>query len=129
MRGINQRLAELTATGQGLGIEVARVDVQSSLPGPAVNAFNAVFTASQLADKAVADARTEAEKADQSANEQADRTLQVAHAQACERLAKASADTAAVLSWPRRNSRALTRKCCCVFIANGWRRFSRRPAR
>jgi regulator of protease activity HflC (stomatin/prohibitin superfamily) len=98
VQGINQRLAQLTATGQGLGIEVTRVDVQSSLPGPAVNAFNAVLTASQQADKAVANARTEAEKLTQTANQQADRTLQVAHAQASERLAKASADTATVLS-------------------------------
>ncbi len=29
VRGINQRLAELTATGQGLGIEVARVTFTS----------------------------------------------------------------------------------------------------
>jgi regulator of protease activity HflC (stomatin/prohibitin superfamily) len=83
---------------QGIGIEVARVDVQSSLPDPAVSAFNAVLTASQQADKAVANARTDAEKLTQTANEQADRTLQVAHAQAGERLAKASADTATVSS-------------------------------
>ncbi|WP_460119550.1 protease modulator HflK [Pseudomonas sp. S2_C03] len=97
VKGINQRLLELAATGQGLGIEISRVDVQSSLPDPAVNAFNAVLTASQQADKAVANARTEAEKLNQTANEQADRTLQVAHAQASERRAKASADTAMVL--------------------------------
>lgn len=98
VQGINQRLAELSTTGQGLGIEVVRVDVQSSLPAPAVSAFNAVLTASQQADKTVANARTEAEKLTQAANEQADRALQVAHAQASERLAKASADTATVLS-------------------------------
>ncbi|VEF13763.1 HflK protein [Pseudomonas fluorescens] len=98
VQSINRRLAELKASGQSIGIEVARVDVQSSLPGPAVNAFNAVLTASQQADKAVANARTEAEKLTQSANEQADRALQVAHAQAGERLAKASADTATVSS-------------------------------
>lgn len=98
VQGINKRLAELKASGQGIGIEVARVDVQSSLPDPAVSAFNAVLTASQQADKAVANARTDAEKLTQSANEQADRTLQVAHAQAGERLAKASADTATVSS-------------------------------
>jgi regulator of protease activity HflC (stomatin/prohibitin superfamily) len=91
-------LAELTKTGQGLGIEVARVDVQSSLPGPAVNAFNAVLTASQQADKAVANARTDAEKLTQTATQLADRTLQVAHARASERQAKASADTATVQS-------------------------------
>ncbi|WP_434675604.1 protease modulator HflK [Pseudomonas sp. D3-10] len=96
VQGINRRLADLAATGQGLGIEVVRVDVQSSLPGPAVEAFNAVLTASQQADKAVASARTEAEKQTQSARQEADRALQVAHAQAGERLAKASSDTASV---------------------------------
>ncbi|MCE4054744.1 protease modulator HflK [Pseudomonas sp. Au-Pse12] len=98
LQSINQRLAELTASGQGLGVEVTRVDVQSSLPGPAVSAFNAVLTASQQADKAVANARTDAEKLTQSANQQADRSLQVAHAQASERLALAQAQTATVLS-------------------------------
>jgi len=96
VQGINRRLADLAATGQGLGIEVVRVDVQSSLPGPAVGAFNAVLTASQQADKAVANARTEAEKQSQSARQDADHALQVADAQAGERLAKASTDTAAV---------------------------------
>lgn len=96
VQGINRRLADLTATGQSLGIEVVRVDVQSSLPGPAVSAFNAVLTASQQADKAVANARTEAEKQTQAAREEADRAVQVAHAQASERLAKASTDTASV---------------------------------
>jgi len=96
VQGINQRLKELTATGAGLGVEVARVDVQSSLPTAAVNAFNAVLTASQQADQAVANARTDAEKLNQTANQQADRTVQVAHAQASERLAKAQTDTATV---------------------------------
>jgi regulator of protease activity HflC (stomatin/prohibitin superfamily) len=72
--------------------------VQSSLPGPAVNAFNAVLTASQQADKAVANARTEAEKLTQAATQQADRLVQVAHAQASERLANAQAQTATVTS-------------------------------
>jgi len=98
VRGINQRLADLAATGVGIGIEVARVDVQSSLPASAVSAFNAVLTASQQADQAVANARTEAEKLTQTATQQSDRTLQVAHAQASERLAKAQTNTAAVTS-------------------------------
>ncbi|RMQ48048.1 hypothetical protein ALQ04_02730 [Pseudomonas cichorii] len=98
VRGINQRLAELEATGVGIGLEVARVDVQSSLPKPAVNAFNAVLTASQQADQAVANAHNDAEKLTQAANQQADRTLQVAHAQASERLARARTDTATVAS-------------------------------
>ncbi|WP_285422854.1 SPFH domain-containing protein [Pseudomonas sp. efr-133-TYG-103a] len=96
VHGINARLSDLTQTGAGLGVEIVRVDVQSSLPAAAVNAFNAVLTASQQADQAVANARTDAEKLNQTANQQADRTLQVAHAQASERLAKAQTDTATV---------------------------------
>ena len=96
VQGVNKRLDELAETGAGLGVEVVRVDVQSSLPAAAVNAFNAVLTASQQADQAVANARTDAEKQRQTANQQADRTLQVAHAQASERLAKAQTDTATV---------------------------------
>jgi regulator of protease activity HflC (stomatin/prohibitin superfamily) len=96
VQGINKRLDDLAKTGVGLGVEVVRVDVQSSLPAAAVNAFNAVLTASQQADQAVANARTDAEKVSQTANQQSDRTLQVAHAQASERLAKAQTDTAAV---------------------------------
>ncbi|KTC38099.1 hypothetical protein AO265_12245 [Pseudomonas sp. ABAC61] len=98
LQSINRRLSDLAASGQGIGVQITRVDVQSSLPEPAVSAFNAVLTASQQADKEVANARTEAEKLTQNANQQADRTLQVAHAQASERLALARAQTATVQS-------------------------------
>ena len=98
VQGINQQLAALSATGQGLGLEVVRVDVQSSLPGPAVNAFNAVLTASQQAEKAVANAHNDAAKLTQAATQQADRTVEQAQAQASERLAKAQADTSAIAS-------------------------------
>ncbi|MGU0937827.1 SPFH domain-containing protein [Pseudomonas aeruginosa] len=80
VQGINHSLAALAAAGSGLGIQVVRVDVQSSLPRNAVSAFNAVLTASQLAEQNVAKARTEAEKLTQAATEGADRTLQVARA-------------------------------------------------
>lgn len=98
VQGINQQLAALSATGQGLGLEVVRVDVQSSLPGPAVNAFNAVLTASQQAEKAVANAHNDAAKLTQAATQQADRTVEQAQAQASERLAKAQADTSTIAS-------------------------------
>lgn len=98
VQNINQRLVDLKATGLGLGIEVVRVDVQSSLPTTAVGAFNAVLTASQEAEQAVANARNDAAKVTQTATQDADRALQVAHAQASERLAKAQADTATVQS-------------------------------
>lgn len=98
VQGINQQLASLSATGQGIGLQVVRVDVQSSLPGPAVNAFNAVLTASQHAEQAVAAARNEAAKVTQSATHQADRSVEQAQAQASERLAKAQADTSTIIN-------------------------------
>ena len=98
VQGINQQLASLSATGQGIGVQVVRVDVQSSLPGPAVNAFNAVLTASQHAEQAVAAARNEAAKVTQSATQQADRSVEQAQAQASERLAKAQADTSTIIN-------------------------------
>ena len=98
VQGINQQLAALSATGQGLGLQVVRVDVQSSLPGPEVNAFNAVLTASQHAEQAVATARNEGAKVTQSATQQADRTVEQALAQASERLAKAQADTSTIIN-------------------------------
>ena len=98
VQGINQQLASLSATGGGIGLQVVRVDVQSSLPGPAVNAFNAVLTASQHAEQAVAAARNEAAKVTQSATQQADRSVEQAQAQASERLAKAQADTSTIIN-------------------------------
>ncbi|WP_281688603.1 SPFH domain-containing protein [Pseudomonas citronellolis] len=97
-QGINQSLAALAAAGSGLGIEIERVDVQSSLPREAVSAFNAVLTASQLAEQNVASAQNDAARQTQAATQAADRTLQVARAQAGERLAKAHADTATITS-------------------------------
>jgi regulator of protease activity HflC (stomatin/prohibitin superfamily) len=106
VQGINQQLADLAKAGLGLGITVDRVDVQSSLPTPAVAAFNAVLTASQQADQAVANARTDAAKTTQAATQQADHSLQVAHAQASERLAKAQAQTATIESLAQANPAA-----------------------
>ena len=97
LQDVNRRLAALQVAGLGLGIQAARVDVQSSLPRDTLNAFNAVLTASQQAEQNIADARTEAERTLQRATQAADRTLQIAQATASERLAKAQTDTASVL--------------------------------
>lgn len=97
VHSVNQALAALQAEGLGIGIEVVRADVQSSLPATTVNAFNAVLTASQQAEKGIADARTGAAWEMQTATQNSDRLLQVAQAQASERLAKAQADTASML--------------------------------
>ncbi|MFW3894782.1 protease modulator HflK [Pseudomonas bharatica] len=95
--GINRSLAALKAAGTDLGIEVVRVDVQSALPQPAVNAFNSVLTASQLAEQEVAGARTDAARRLQEATQNADRTVQVAEAEARERLSRAQAATATIV--------------------------------
>ncbi|MCW2454331.1 protease modulator HflK [Rahnella aceris] len=96
-QGINQQLAALRAAGSNSGIEVRRVDVQSSLPPSAVEAFNAVLTASQQADQNIASASNEAASAHQEAVQAADRTLQVSHAKASEQIAQASTETATVV--------------------------------
>lgn len=93
---INARLAALKQAGAGLGIEVTRVDLQSALPPATVGAFNAVLTASQQAERNIAEARSDAAWTVQQASQAADRQLQVAAATAAERLARAQSDTAAV---------------------------------
>ena len=96
-QGINASLARLRSAGASLGVEVARVDIQSSLPWSAVSAFNAVLTASQQAEQAVAKARNDAARQLQQATQAADRTVQVAQAEASERLARAQAETATIV--------------------------------
>lgn len=93
---INFALGDLQRQGLGLGIEAIRVDVQSSLPRDTLNAFNAVLTASQLAEQGLADARSDAARVLQQATQAADRSLQVAGANASERTSKAQADTATI---------------------------------
>lgn len=97
-QGINTSLRSLQTGGAGLGIEVVRVDVQSSLPSVAVSSFNAVLTARQLAEQAVASARNDAALKMQQATQNADRMIQVAQAEASERLARARSETASISS-------------------------------
>lgn len=97
LREVNARLVALAQARTGLGVELTRIDVQSKVPSVTVSAFNSVLTATQMAEKNLAEARNDAAWIVQNATQAADRTLQVAQAQASERLAKAQADTAAVL--------------------------------
>jgi regulator of protease activity HflC (stomatin/prohibitin superfamily) len=97
MRDVNARLVALEQSHAGLGIELTRVDVQSKVPQPTVGAFNSVLTSSQMADRNLAEARNDAAWTVQSATQASDRMLQVAQAQASERVAKAQADTAALM--------------------------------
>ncbi|MBJ7553541.1 protease modulator HflK [Marinomonas spartinae] len=97
VKQINLRLAQLTQEHASLGIKVARVDIQPSLPVDTVDAFNAVLTASQLAKQAIAEANNKAASIIQAANQEADRILQEANANASERVANAQANTASIV--------------------------------
>lgn len=90
---INRSLQALAAPDTDPGITIERVDIKSTLPDRAVSAFNAVLTASQNADKSVADAHNAAELRLQSAQQDADRTMQQARAASQEIIARAKIDT------------------------------------
>jgi membrane protease subunit HflK len=93
---INDRLRELRHSGMDLGIEVGRVDVVALLPPVAKAAFDAVLTASQIADQGAAAARTDAAHMTQEADREHDRLLAEATAAGEERLRTASTDTARI---------------------------------
>jgi regulator of protease activity HflC (stomatin/prohibitin superfamily) len=93
---MQERLNGLREAGTPLGIQVARVDIQASFPDAAVDAFNAVLSSLQTADRTIADARTAAENVRQGAQQQAGQIVRDAQARASERIATASAETAEV---------------------------------
>lgn len=90
---IERHLRQLEAQHAGLGVEVARVDVEVAFPAAAVGAFNSVLTSLQVAERSMAEARTSAEKTRQDAQQDADRIVQNAEASAVERVATAQAKT------------------------------------
>ncbi len=93
---INRRLAALRASGEDLGISVGRADMVALLPPIAKAAFDAVLTASQIADQSAAAARTDAERITQEADRERDRLVTEASAAAEERIRTATADVAHV---------------------------------
>ncbi|AWF68202.1 SPFH domain / Band 7 family protein [Pseudomonas aeruginosa] len=128
VQGINHSLAALAAAGSGLGIQVVRVDVQSSLPRNAVSAFNAVLTASQLAEQNVAKARTEAEKLTQAATEGPTAPCRSPAPRPANGWPRRAATPPASLAWPRRWARPIP-ACSGACTASGCRRSSARPVR
>lgn len=90
---IERHLRQLDALHTGLGVEVARVDVEAAFPAPAVNAFNSVLTSLQVAERSIAEARTAAERTRQDAQQDADRIVQNAQAGAVERVSSAQSKT------------------------------------
>ncbi|WP_048862440.1 SPFH domain-containing protein, partial [Acidisphaera rubrifaciens] len=69
---MNARLAALAASGGALGIETVRIDLTATLPPPAKRAYDAVLSATQGADQALARARTDAERIRQQAARERD---------------------------------------------------------
>jgi regulator of protease activity HflC (stomatin/prohibitin superfamily) len=90
---VQHHLDSLTGARAGLGIEVARVDVQTSFPASSIDAFNAVLSSMQNAERDIAQARTIAERTHQGAQQSADRIVQDAQANAVERVATAQSET------------------------------------
>ena len=89
VRETNRRLDALTRQGAGLGVRISRVDSAAALPGGAKTAFDRVLQATQTADAAVAEARTDAAHSVAEAGRQRLRILADAEAQAAERRAEA----------------------------------------
>jgi regulator of protease activity HflC (stomatin/prohibitin superfamily) len=96
-QAVQRHLNALDAAHAGLGIEVTRMDVQAQFPAAAVDAFNAVLSSLQTADRNIAEARTAAENARQGAQQFADQVLQSAQAKSTERVALAQAETTTIL--------------------------------
>jgi regulator of protease activity HflC (stomatin/prohibitin superfamily) len=96
-QAVQRRLHALDTAHAGLGIEVARLDLQAQFPAAAVDAFNSVLSSLQSAERNIADARTSAENTRQGAQQSADQILQSARASATERVATATADTTTIL--------------------------------
>jgi regulator of protease activity HflC (stomatin/prohibitin superfamily) len=94
---IERHLRQLDAQHAGLGVEVARVDVEVGFPAAAVSAFNSVLTSLQVAERSMAEARTSAEQIRQDAQQDADRIVQNAQANAVERVATAQTRTSTIL--------------------------------
>jgi regulator of protease activity HflC (stomatin/prohibitin superfamily) len=94
MHETNRRLDALAGQGAGLGVRISRIDVAAALPGGAKAAFDRVLFATQTADAAIADARTEATRTATAARQQRLRILADAEAQAAERRAEATSATA-----------------------------------
>ncbi len=91
MNAMNARLG-----GLSLGITVSRVDLEPALPPGARIAFDGVLVAEQLAEQAVASARTQATQSFQAAERDRDQVLTEAHANAVERVAAARVRTASI---------------------------------
>jgi regulator of protease activity HflC (stomatin/prohibitin superfamily) len=99
VRETNRRLDALADQGAGLGVRISRVDIAAALPGGAKAAFDRVLMATQTADAAIADARTEATRTATAARQQRLQILADAQAQAAERRAEATSAAALMMGF------------------------------
>lgn len=90
---IERDLQRLNHSASGPGITIERVDVSSALPQDAVAAFNSVLTASQQAERDIAQAQNDATLRLQKSQQQADRLIQQAEAASRETRAQAEVAT------------------------------------
>ncbi|MFS2223211.1 protease modulator HflK [Pantoea sp. B65] len=90
---MSQDLQKLKGDGNDPGITIKRIDIASSLPDSAVDAFNAVLTASQKAEQTIAQAQKDATLRLQKAQQQSDGVIQQAQADGQEMRAQAEVAT------------------------------------
>jgi regulator of protease activity HflC (stomatin/prohibitin superfamily) len=90
-------IEKLKGSDNDPGITIERVDIASSLPDNAVDAFNAVLTASQRAEQNIAQAQNDATLSMQKAQQQADRVIQQAKASSSEMHARAEVATQTIV--------------------------------
>ncbi len=98
---MNARLKALADQGDGLGVEVDRIDMTAWLPPEAKLAFDSVLTATQKADQNIAGANTAAELRRQGAEREADRLTSTAQAVALERTTNATVNTTNIVAIER----------------------------
>jgi regulator of protease activity HflC (stomatin/prohibitin superfamily) len=101
LANMNARLQALSDQGDGLGVEIDRIDMTAWLPPEAKLAFDAVLTAGQKADQNIAAANTAAELRRQGAQREADRLISAAQAVALERTVAATVDTTSIAAIER----------------------------
>jgi regulator of protease activity HflC (stomatin/prohibitin superfamily) len=97
VRAVQSRLDALAKAGAPLGVEVTRADVNALLPLAAKPGFDAVLEATQLAEEALASARTDAARTLQDADQERDRIIAAANAGAAERVGEAHRQVATIL--------------------------------
>jgi hypothetical protein len=114
-----------------LGLQVARIDLTSSLPHAAQAAFDAVLTADQTVERQLAQAQTAAAQQQQQASAAVSTILNTAHARADERLAQARNETSEILALAPRMQQPDGQPCCASCIrtrsSGYWPRQARSP--